>query len=878
MLVQFYLSNDALFGLLRYRILDAYRPVSGPIPVFGFMDGMEDVVVSVVHPPQTVDFTLNVAGPTPGSVTPTPGIATMQAATITLAIDFKLYTVTEPALPTDANPATGAYPRPNRIGLSLSGAQAKLFMTVSPTGDPVLNVQLFKPPTAVDPNDPSWKSIASAQNSIPLPIRSALSGLIGPAVRILNAGIAPTSDGNAFVIRMEADDPQLPSPGERVAAWTAFFAGQQPSRLGTRAWAAEVPTAYLVQTATGQFDKQMGSFDIEKFFTNYDSSWGNWTWDQPQLTLHKRGVFENSCAGLDIRAEVTVTITLSVPTENTVRASFHLDVSPDDWDMFKCGLAFLVNPLAPIITAYDLSSKFGLPWWADLGIIAVGRDLVPPLLIALVLTNYEFLIGIVLKEVQDTLAKSGTTLVRTSDTDAYVDTSLSLGGLGSAAWLTLNETAGFQDHLLLRGNYNPPDFDRHLHVVGALTDGFRFWQKGKCVAPSYSAYSTTARLHFSLADDFGNNVLVPVISMKCGVDPVSRDTRCWRVVDDSQGVYSRDQTLIHWTGAGVPGDFEIVVTDPPADFVPYPLHLQLYTNYGVRQFNIPAPPPLPKLPSTQQEVIAEAAHRISECYAISSLLSLIKALQVFWLPYPTPDESQHWQIQVNGLKQQDWIRAWDAERGTLLAEASAWGRDYAELSLVTGSRPVRVLQVTLNDQPMLSMDRYRELSGAVEGKPETALNPVIVKQTRLLPLREFALPGRATNLDLQVSASGIVMLAWDRETVWQISTRPRGLHDFTLTRLDAPPQRFSALPSRTMSLSHGVHEERSVSRLFSAAGVEIGRFFVRPWWDGGSAAGDYFARLNDERNAVVLYGRCAALVAYPQVGDNDTGARTSAPA
>ena len=60
--------------------------------------------------------------------------------------------------------------------------------------------------------------------------------------------------------------------------------------------------------------------------------------------------------------------------------------------------------------------------------------------------------------------------------------------------------------------------------------------------------------------------------------------------------------LIHWTGAGVPGDFEIVVTDPPSDFVPYPLHLQLYTNYGVRQFDVPAPPPLPELPSTEQEV------------------------------------------------------------------------------------------------------------------------------------------------------------------------------------------------------------------------------------------------------------------------------------
>jgi len=69
-----------------------------------------------------------------------------------------------------------------------------------------------------------------------------------------------------------------------------------------------------------------------------------------------------------------------------------------------------------------------------------------------------------------------------------------------------------------------------------------------------------------------------------------------------------------------------------------------------------------------------------------------------------------------------------------------------------------------------------------------------------------------------------------------------------------------------MTLSHGEHEGRSVSRLFSAAGTEIGRFCVRPWWDGGSADGDYYARLNGEGNAVVLYARCAPSIAYPPVG------------
>jgi hypothetical protein len=114
--------------------------------------------------------------------------------------------------------------------------------------------------------------------------------------------------------------------------------------------------------------------------------------------------------------------------------------------------------------------------------------------------------------------------------------------------------------------------------------------------------------------------------------------------------------------------FEVIVGAPPQTFAdnPYELHLQLFTSYGTRQFNIPAPPVGPKLPSNQREVIAEAAYRISQCYAISSLLSLIKALQFQWLPDPPPilKVAQHWQVQVEGLTQNDWLRAWDAERGT----------------------------------------------------------------------------------------------------------------------------------------------------------------------------------------------------------------------
>lgn len=864
MFVHFYFSNDTFVDLIRYRILDAYRPlvppVNSPEASFPLMDGLENIQLKILTGPEasTFDFQLNVPGSNPSDVVAAPGVSAVTESALTLSFDAELFLVSSVDLPSDPDPGTGDYPRPNRFPVYPS-ARIKIYTATASDGVPVLKVEPY------DLNIPGTSPISFAQD-VRLPLGAALSDIVGPQPRVLNTGIARTSDGAAVVIRIEATDPQLGLPGDRLAAWNAFFSGQQPSRLGIRAWAAEAPTAYLVQQVQSSFDQQMQSFGVEKYFENYDPSNANWVWDGAQIVVSKDGYFDHVCSGLDVQATITVTLTLSVPQTDTIRVSLHMDVDRDDWDSFKCGLLSFINPFSGLITSFDNSTI--VPWYVGVPLSVLGRIVLPLAMLYLGITGNEALVAIALKKAQDSASDMGYNVVRTSDTDAYLDIQAPLGDLGSAAFLHLQEIVGVQDRIVIRGDYRPPNFTVPLYVKGTLLNGFDFWQKPKCSTPTLSAFKTVAMLQLSLLDPGGKNILYPAISTKCGITSDTGITMCWRIPDDAGGMYSGDHIDINWTGAGL-GVFEIAVLSPTQAFIddPQPLHFQLFTNYGVRRFNIAPPKKPPHIPATPQEVLAEAAQRISECYAISSLLARIKALQFVWLPDPPPDYrgAQHWQIQIEGLRQGDRLHAWDPSRGKELADVAAWGGTFGELSLLNDGEAMRSMQITLNDQPLLSEENYRKLAASVEGKSETALNPVQISQTQLLHLTEIPLPGRANSLNLRVTRAGITINAWDDKNDWEIAMPPRAVRSWTIVRTDRQERRRSALPSSEMRLAHSTRDGQRITQLLDAGGAEIGRFFLRPWYDRGSAAKGYYARLNDAGDKVVLFARLKPKIAYPSM-------------
>jgi hypothetical protein len=871
MLVHLYFTDAMLFDMVRFRILDAYIPWSNPIDFLGtpiFFDGLENVAVraaEVAHPPRTSNFILNVVGPA-SLIVPAPGATTATVPNVTLRIDADLFAVEAATLAdpsyADPDPASGVYAlpaTPPRLKLSLADSEAELLLTVSSAGDPVLHVNPYKFPLGLGVS--GLGTIA-----VPLPLAGPLGGVVEPSpVHILNAGIAPTFERDGFVIRLEIDEPALPSLTQRAVAWSDFFAGKQRSALGQRSWAVELPTAFLLQTAAGKLDDEFDKPDIAKIFREDRPSWGQWTVNQAQFALHTSGVFPHACSGLDIGADFIFTATLSVPQPGTLRFSVNIDVSRDAWDTFKCVALSLVNPLAGLITAVD----FGAPWYLVIPTALLFSALIPPLIFVLALTGNSLAVMFALQQAQDQLQSNG--VIRTDDTDVYVDLALPAQSLGPAQ-LSVQEVAGNGDLLVIRGGYTEPD-SSPLYLTGTLAEGFDFWAPvDECAsAPTYETSATLA-LALRVTRDPASRATVahPGIAIKYGFDTTANRTFAWRVIDDPQNAYSGVNARVEWSGVGVPGLFQVIVDSPPepfADAPPYPLHLQFYTSYGVRQFNVPAPPPLPKPPPTNQGHIAWQAERISRCYTRSSLAALIKILQIGWLPDPQPDApaSRHWQIWVGGLAPENWLRAWDA-RGTLLAEARAWGGDFAELSLITTDPQIRLLQVTLDNQEPLPAAEYLRRSAEVKRNAKDAPTPIRLRQSLLVPLATIALPNQCDAIRLQSDGQRLTITAWDREGAWLVRLPGLAAAGWSIVRAaQGSPIPLPSLPSRLMRLVATNRDGREVTLVLADGDSEIGRFFARPWYDRGSVAGGYYARLDATQTSVELYARTPPRIAAPLI-------------
>jgi hypothetical protein len=192
MLVHFYLTDNTLFDLIRFRILDGYRPIVGSkvIDDFGYLDGLENVSIERVAAqlPQTTSFILNVADTSSSSVVPAPGASQINVPSVTLRVQGDLFMIAPGDLPTYPG-AEGVYPRPKRFRLALD-AEISLYMTENPNSDSVLHADVYQSSLdALGIKMPSLSNIA-----IPLPMSSALSGVIAPNARVLNAGIASISD------------------------------------------------------------------------------------------------------------------------------------------------------------------------------------------------------------------------------------------------------------------------------------------------------------------------------------------------------------------------------------------------------------------------------------------------------------------------------------------------------------------------------------------------------------------------------------------------------------------------------------------------------------------------------------------------------------
>ena len=676
---------------------------------------------------------------------------------------------------------------------------------------------------------------------MPFPVGGAFADLLPPGRgRILNAGIARVDDG--VVIRLEFEPAADPpgSAGPRLARWQSFFAGQHPSQLAGRDWAVELPAQALGDATARGMDEQFAGPAVAKYFTSTGNTWAGFAPGRPGFDLHKDGMFEAACGGLDIRAEILPEVTLSVPAPNTIRTSVRLDVDLDDWDSFKCSVLSLLNPVAGLITVVDN----GLPWWS----IPIVTVALPIATIAYGLGAEDYVINYALKEAKEGAADT-TNIVRNGKRSFYLDTTQQMTTPLTRDWLVIETIRGSGDQLVIGGGFTAPDLNTLPRLRGELTDGSDFWsRKDRC--SSNSRWVTTATIALRVEDAVGSNVLRPDPPIRYGIDlePVAGKLTAvgqttWRIVADPQGVYGDPATLVHWSG--VPGGFEVQVTQPaePYRSAPYPMRFQLFTSMGVREFEIPAPPPVPRPPQTREEELAEAAERVSNCYIFSTLLTRVKALQVFWLPTPQPvlRAGQHWQVLVRGLREEERLRAWHAETGELLAEIAPYDGGLTELSLVLpADRAATAVQLTSGDAagpPPVST--YAELAGALrgpaDGQPRRGPNPVAIRQTPLYPMARIALAGPAEAL---APIRG-------RDRLSLLVGGPDGTHRLDLDPLDPGrnPVRSEVpgtarvaaqLPVGHQRLARVRRGDRTVTELAEptlAGGFRlVGRYLARPWY------------------------------------------------
>ena len=189
-----------------------------------------------------------------------------------------------------------------------------------------------------------------------------------------------------------------------------------------------------------------------------------------------------------------------------------------------------------------------------------------------------------------------------------------------------------------------------------------------------------------------------------------------------------------------------------------------------------------------------------------------------------------------------------------------------DISLVADRAPINVLQVTLNDQNLLSPEDYRRLSATLKDREAAAEYPIFLRQSSLYLISEILLPKRVEGITVYAKAEQVRIVAWDEHNTWEILA-PAGQLDLgTLRRLEAHRPGALALPLRGAKLEYLDQGDGKTTLLMSEDGAEIGRFFVRPWYDQGSTSGSFYARLSEQQDRILLYGRLSSREAYPQIG------------
>jgi hypothetical protein len=916
MIAYLHLKDDVFTRIVQLQVLKQFRPVDQPFTNKGmpcYFDGVEILQIALDVPEAaTSSFVLNNTPNVGVPIAPAePYLQSHPLPFSPLRVDFsmQLLLVSDAALTAASQvQPDGSYPFPVRdpqLTIPLAHAIFQVTLVVDAGGVPQLQIDMVQDPLGADMFAGAESILDGVRSiSIPLPLADAFADALEPGrSRVLNAGLTRTEGpgGGVVVFRLEFEPAAQGAASDiaRLREWDAFFHRTGlSSPLDGRDWAIELPTDSLLRGIAAQLDAQLDSADVRSYFERTGDATGSLVEGHPpEFYFSVDGILESVCGGLDVQARISATATLTSQGPNVARVSVDIGLHLDAWDSFKCTVLSILNPFAGLITTVDK----GLPWFAT-PVVHLFLVLIP---IARMFGADDIVLTMALKQAAAELNKgSGPKVVRTSPSTFYVDLPFSVQTSLLQNWLSVDDYGTNAGRLVVRGAFTAPDLKTLPRLQGTLVDPFEFWSLvDRC--STNRKWTTSATLGLDVDKD-GTVVYHPDVPIAWGVHLVpdaqgklvAAGNATWQLLADLQGVYAGPRALTHWSG--IPGSFDVEVTDPPPAFAqaPYPFRLRFFTSFGVREYAIPAPPPPPAPPATEQEVIALEAARISECYIFTSLIDIVKALQVVWIPDP-PDGSevtQHWQIVVDGLRATDRVHVWNGDTGEPLAEAGALLGSRTELSLLLPpARAATTLQITMNDDGFLPARAYAERLRALPTLSAHGTYSTRVRQTRLRALGTIALFAPATELLLQQRLDGLRVVAQGAHGTTSIDTALGATahvvgytlsHDATPLRVQSPSHRFAVLRERhddrdvvVLRVSHdaqsrGAEHERSEDRAHALrreshaheAGAILARYNVRPWYDRGSVAGPYFAQLDEAGTAVTIFDRGATREVPPEIG------------
>jgi hypothetical protein len=748
-------SGDAFERLIKYRLVEEFRPLPFPIEhpqnTWNWLDGVtvHRAVVSRLLDGRTVHLNeVNASG----LVRPVPQNYVFQGAGIQVDVSMTVHL----AKVQDVAAAGLAQPPTHNVPILPGILRIFIRAEVGEDGIPHLSMQLDTGPLeGMNLPAPVINALASsATDDIPFDIAGLLEDVLPPGNnRVINTGI--TLDDNGDVIfSFELPGRVSRSAVTRWQEWNTFATLPPTANLGGHAWAVDLEGSAVAE----QIAREVGPVLQDKKPIAFDQSWLNWSFhngNTPRVIVEKLGRIVNACAGNDLRFKAFINIDFSVPPPgNLLRGRIGFDYTKNGGDVAKCAGITLLNPLSLFITLFD-QGKVGL------GFASLAMDLVFPTRPVIVMTSLAFLVAgvdtaVARNVVNEHLAKEPA-ITRLPDGGYAFEQSMTISNPLTRDWLVLLDTIGVKGRMLLRGALNVPDPVLPRLTASDLT-GFGSWFHVNHCEPGRGQESR-ASLQLTLKPGYGasQGTRRPNIPIHYAPRPGGGDL-IYDVLNDHLGVFQDPHTGYRQIEfPGIPGRVEARLKGEtlrkevfkPFARNPYPLRLRFYTNGGVREYEFAAPEPYREY----KETLAEAAERINRCKQLGHDLLTIKYLEVFWLIDPPPDSkvAQHWEITITGVQQGQKLSVWDRETGVQVGEAQANVFGRMDVSLIlAGERQARSLLLGLDNVPFLHRSELMQISNAPSTDTRNQIPLVTMNQSSLLEVEQV-------NLTESVKAAGLAI-------------------------------------------------------------------------------------------------------------------------